>query len=185
MSLRISSRADASGAPLAPEPDPPPYWATALALGCAVLLQTEVGPWFALRGATPSFVLLFVMWYGLRTGAAQGLLVGAIAGACEDALAGWTGGAWTIATATLGALAGRSAGTFVSESRAWLVGWAGLGTLLRYAIFVVALGAEGRTLALPEAHAHAIVWQAALDAALAFVVLTFFPQTSVSRVGLR
>jgi hypothetical protein len=64
------------------------------------------------------------------------------------------------------------------------VPFAALATLLRYALFALALRAEGLTLPLPVSHLHQALWQAALNAALAFLVLTLVPRLRVSRVGL-
>lgn len=185
MSFRINPRSDPRGAPLVPVPDAPPWPAVALALGLALLLQTSAAPFVTLRNAAPAFVLLIVAWYGLRTDALGGFVAGAIAGACEDALAGTTGAAWMIATALCGVIAGAAAGTVVSESRTWLVPFVAGLTLLRAALFAVAMRFEGLPLSLPVAHAHQALWQAAFDAVLAFVLLTFVPRVRVSRVGLR
>ena len=83
-------------------PDPPAWWGVALALVAALVLQTSVAPWLAVRGARVSFVTLIVAWYALRTGSLHGVTFGLIAGSCEDALAGSTGVAWTFATAFVG-----------------------------------------------------------------------------------
>jgi hypothetical protein len=48
-------------------------------------------------------------------------------------------------------------------------------TLVRYAAFVIVMQSEGRELGLPLLHLHAALWQAALDAAVAFVALRLFP----------
>jgi rod shape-determining protein MreD len=184
LSFHISVR-DPSGAPPAVAYDAPPWWVAALALLAALVLQTLLPPWLSLRGAAPGFVLLFVLWYGFRTSFAAGLLAGTVAGACEDALAGWTGAAWTLSTAAAGALAGRCAGSPISEAPLRLAAFAGLATLARYGLFAAVLGLEGRALALPEAHLHAAAWQSALDAVLAWLALTVFPRLGVSRVGLR
>ncbi len=185
MSFRINPRSDPRGAPLVPVPDAPPWWAVALALALALLLQTAAAPLITLRNAAPAFVLLIVAWYGLRTDAFGGFVFGAIAGACEDALAGTTGAAWMIATACSGAIAGAAAGTLLSESRTWLVPFVAALTLVRFAIFAVVMRLEGFALPLPVAHAHQALWQAAFDAAIALVLLTFVPRLRVSRVGLR
>ena len=76
--------------------DPPAWWKVALTLLAVVIVQTTLVPQLAFRGAVPSLVLLLVLWYGMRTGVVSGLLFGTIAGACEDALAGWTGGAYGV-----------------------------------------------------------------------------------------
>ncbi len=185
MSFRINPRSDAWGAPLVPMPDAPPWWATALALFAALLLQAQAGSFLTFRNATPGFVLLLVLWYGLRTDMLGGFIAGALAGGCEDALAGWTGAAWTVSTAFAGLFAGRVAGTVASESRTWLVPFVALASLLRYALFALVLRFEGRSLPLPAGHLHQALWQAALNALLAFLALTFVPRLRVSRVGLR
>lgn len=185
MSFRINPRSDAWGAPLVPMPDAPRWWVTALALAAALLLQSETGPLLAVRGAAPGFVLLFVLWYGLRTDMLGGFFVGTLAGACEDALAGWTGVAWMLSTAAVGLLSGRSAGTVVTESRLWLVPYAALATLLRFGLFALVLRVEGHLMPLPVAHLHQALWQAALNALLTYAALTFVPRLRVSRVGLR
>lgn len=182
---RVRSLGPFGGAPPALVFDPPAWWKVGLALLVALLLQTTVVPHFAFRGAVPSLVLLVVLWYGLRTNVASGLVFGTIAGAFEDALSGWTGAAWTISSAIVGALAGRTAGTVVTESRLWLVPYVALATIVRYGIATVVLRSEEHALALPALHAHELVWQALLNALIAFLVLTFVPKTAVSRVGLR
>jgi rod shape-determining protein MreD len=173
------------GAPPAILFDPPAWWKAALALIVALLLQTTLAHFVTIRGAVPGIVLLLVLWYGMRTDMPSGLLFGTIAGACEDALAGWTGAAWTLSTALVGALAGRTAGTFITESRLSLVPYAAIATVVRYAVFIIVLRTEDRTMTLPMTHAHAILWQALINAILAYAVLSFIPKLGVSRVGLR
>jgi rod shape-determining protein MreD len=165
--------------------DPPAWWKVALTLLAVAIVQSTLVPQLAIRGAVPSLVLLLVLWYGMRTGLVSGLLFGTIAGFCEDALAGWTGGAWTVSTAIVGAIAGRTAGTVITESRTWLVPYVVLATIVRYGIYAVVLRAEDRTMSLPVAHAHGLLWQALLNALVAYLLLTFIPKTGVSRVGLR
>jgi len=174
-----------SGARRALAFDAPAWWKVALALVVALLLQTTVEPYLTLRGAAPSLVLLLVLWYGLRTNAAAGLMFGALAGACEDAMTGWTGAAWTISSAMVGALAGRTAGTHLTESRLWLVPYVALATLARYGIYALVLRAEERVTPLPATHFHVILWQALLNALLAYFVMMLIRQAEVSRVGFR
>ena len=156
-------------------PEPPPWPYVAAALGGALVLQATLAPFLAFRGATVSFVLLVVAWYGVRTGSLLGLTLGLIAGACEDALAGTTGVAWTFSTALAGLLAGRIARTWLADLPLALVPGAAALTLVRYAAFAIVLQIEGRNLGAPEAHLHVVLWQAALDAAVAFVALRFIP----------
>ena len=171
------------GAPPALLFNPPAWWKAALLLFVLVIAQTTLAEHLALRGAVPSFVLLAVLWYAFRTDIVAGLLYGAIAGACEDAASPGGGAAWTIATATIGALAGRTAGTFVSESRLWLVPYVALATVVRYGAYALVLRAEGRAIALPAVAAHELLWQALYNALIAFLLLTFVRKLRVSRVG--
>jgi cell shape-determining protein MreD len=155
--------------------DPPAWWLAALALGAALLLQSTLLAHLQLRGATIPFVTLIVAWYGLRTGTVSGLAFGLVAGACEDALAGSTGAAWTFATGLIGLACGRIHGTWLADVRLALVPGAALVTFLRYCIFAVALQMEGRTLAQPLAHLHAALWQSLLGGVLALALLIAFP----------
>jgi hypothetical protein len=103
------------------------------------------------------------------------LTFGLIAGACEDALAGSTGVAWTFATALAGFSAGRLTRTWLADMPLVLVLAVATLTLARYAAFVIIMQSEGHELRLPVLHLHAALWQAALDAAVAFVALRVFP----------
>jgi rod shape-determining protein MreD len=156
-------------------PDPPPWWHVALALTTALLVQATFAPFIAFRGATPSFVTLVVAWYAVRTGSLRGLLVGLIAGACEDALAGSTGVAWTFATGLAGLVAGRLARTWLADTKLALVPGAAAVTLLRYGAFALGMQAQHRPIPLPLEHVHAALWQAALAAVIAFVALRIGP----------
>jgi len=164
--------------------EPPGGWTVAGALTLALALQTTLAPLLAVRGGTVSLVLLVVAWYAVRTGTLRGFAFGLLAGACEDALAGTTGVAWTFATAVAGALAGRLARTWLSDAKLVLVLGAAALTLVRFAFFALILQAEGRPLALPLVHFHAVLWQALLDAAGAFVALWLRPEL-VSRANRR
>lgn len=164
--------------------EPPGGRTVAGALTLALALQTTLAPLLAVRGGTVSLVLLVVAWYAVRTGTLRGFAFGLLAGACEDALAGTTGVAWTFATAVAGALAGRLARTWLSDAKLVLVLGAAALTLVRFAFFALILQAEGRPLALPLVHFHAVLWQALLDAAGAFVALWLRPEL-VSRANRR
>jgi len=155
--------------------DPPVFLHVAVALFVALLVQATSAPFLAVRGSTVSFVTLLVAWYGVRTGVARGLAFGLFAGACEDALGGGTGAAWTIATGVAGALCGRLARTWLADIKLLLVPGAALVTLVRYAMFGVVMQVEGHPLALPAVHVHTALGQAALDAVVAFLVLSLVP----------
>jgi len=164
-----------AGAP-AYAPDAPAWPLVALALAVALLVQSTLEPLFPIRGATISWVLLLVLWYAIRTGTGGGFVLGLIAGACEDALAGNTGAAWTFSTALVGAAAGRLARTWLADTKLALLPGVALATLLRYALFSAILAAEGRMLPLALAHFHAAAWQALLDGLVALALLALFPQ---------
>ena len=151
--------------------EPPSTWRAALGLAAALLVQASLAPYLTFRGTSISFVLLAVLWYATRAGAARGLVFGLIAGACEDALAGGSAPAWTFSTGAIGFVWGRSSGTHFAEARAWLVAGAFVATLLRYGMYAAVLQAAGRPLALPGTHFHAILWQSALNALAMLVAL--------------
>jgi rod shape-determining protein MreD len=173
-SFWIASKPGETAAP-AVIPEPPHWWFAGSALCIALAVQSTLAPVLAFRGATISFVLLVVAWYGVRGGSLLGLTFGLIAGACEDALAGSTGVAWMFATALAGLAAGRIARTWLADLPLVLVLGVAALTLARYAAFVIIMQIEGRELGLPLLHLHAALWQAALDAAVAFGALRFFP----------
>ncbi len=156
--------------------EPPGAWTVAGALALALALQSTLAPLLAVRGGTVSLVLLVVGWYALRTGTLRGIAFGLLAGACEDALAGTTGVGWMFATAVAGAVAGRFARTWLADTKLFLVPGAAALTLLRFAAFAIVMQGEGRPLSLPVVHLHAVLWQALLDAAVAFVALGLRPE---------
>lgn len=156
-------------------PEPPALWLVALAVTLAVILQSAVLSAFALRGAMPSLVLLVVAWYGLRTGTARGIACGLLAGACEDALAGSSGFAWTFATGFAGALAGRAARPRLSDMKLLVLPLVFALTGVRYFVFAALMQAQSRPLTLGSQAVHAVLWQSIFNAALAFVVLRIAP----------
>jgi hypothetical protein len=158
------------------EPYPQVTWQVVLALATALLVQTTLGAHLQFRGATIPFVALIVAWYALRTGSLSGLTFGLIAGACEDALAGSTGAAWTLSTGLIGLACGRLRGTWLADTRLALVPGAALVTFVRYCAFAVAMQAEGRPLPLPLTHLHAALWQSLLGGIAAFIILRVAPR---------
>jgi hypothetical protein len=157
-------------------PDPPLWWHVALALAAALVASATLGPHLAVRGATFSFVTLVAAWYALRTGTLRGIAFGLFAGACEDAVAGTTGVAWMVATAFAAAFAGRLTRTWLADTKLVLVPFAAFVTLVRVGAFLVAMQAQGRPLPATLATLHVALWQSALDALVAFVVLSAAPQ---------
>jgi hypothetical protein len=157
-------------------PDPPATWAIALAVFVALLVQSTLEPYIALRNAGPSLVTLVVAWYGVRVGSLRGLACGLAAGACEDALAGLTGVAWTFATGLAGALAGRLSRTWLADTKLVLVPFAGAITFVRFLAFAILMKAQARPLPLPLLHVRQAIVQSIIDAVLALVVLVAFPR---------
>jgi rod shape-determining protein MreD len=157
-------------------PDPPAWWQLATALAATLLVQSSIAPFVAIRGAIPSGVLLLVGWYAVRAGSLRGCTFGLIAGACEDAVSGATGVAWTFATALAGALAGRLARTWLADTKLALVPAAAAITLVRYVAFALVMQLQGRPIPLGLMHLHAALWQAALDALIAYAILAALPQ---------
>ena len=178
-SFWIASKPGETAAPVY-VPDPPHWRHAATWLAVTLVLQSTLAPSIAVRGATASFVLLVVAWYGVRSGSLLGLTFGLIAGACEDALAGSTGVAWTFSTAIAGFAAGRIARTWLADLPLALALGASALTLARYAAFVIIMQIEGRELGLPLLHLHAVLWQASLDGAIAFIVLRLRPSLARS-----
>jgi cell shape-determining protein MreD len=168
----VANRPSETAAP-AYVPGAPVWWHAALALIVALVVQASFSQTIAVRGATVSFVTLVVAWYGIRTGTLSGLVFGLIAGACEDALAGSSGVAWTFATGLAGLVDGAFARSWLADIKAALIAGIAVLSLVRYAAFVVALQMQNRPLAMPETHLHAALWQAALNAFVAFLALQF------------
>ena len=156
-------------------PDPPLWWHVALALVVSLVVQASFAPFLAFHGATISFVLLVVAWYGVRSGVARGFALGLLAGACEDALGGGTGVAWTFATGIAGACAGRVARTWLADTKLALVPGIAVLTFARFVLFAIGMKLQGRPLDLIALHAHAALWQSALDAGVAYVLLAYVP----------
>lgn len=138
--------------------------AAALGLFAALAFQSTVGPLLAFRHAVPSFVLLLVLWIAARTGPAEALEVGALAGAGEDTLAG-TGAAWTIATALVSILAATTAPSSVANERRAFATVVVAATALRCVLFEFVLQIEHR----PLPSLHPLLWQMGENALLALL----------------
>ncbi len=156
--------------------EPPPGWLAAAALAVALIVQSTLAPFVAVRGGTVSLVLLVIAWYAIRTGTLRGIAFGLLAGACEDALSGTSGIGWTFADAVAGAAAGRLANTWLSDTKLVLVPGVAALTFVRYAAFAIVMQGEGRPLLLPVSHVEAVLGQALLDAAVAFIALRLRPE---------
>ena len=150
---------------------PRPAWQrVALLLGIALILQTTIFHWLVFRGATPSAMLVLVVWYALAAGRMEGMALGLVAGVLEDALSWGTGGAWTIATALAGFFAGSVRGGFFTDSLVPAAAITFFTTLLRAFAFWIVMAIEGYKSGLGAAHAHAALWQS-LENALLYVLI--------------
>lgn len=170
----LANRPGETKAPAYVAPPPTPLVA-AIALGVALALGASAPPLLRFRGGTVSPVLLVAIWYAMRAGALRGATFGLIAGACEDALTGTSGVAWTFATALACALAGRVTGTWFADLRSAVVPTVAALALVRAAVAVVIMAAQGHRIGLPSRALHGVLYGAALDAAVALVVLVAFP----------
>lgn len=137
----------------------------------ALLLQTEILHGITFRGAAVSLVLVVVVYESLRRPMLGAVVVGLVAGACEDALSAQTGGAWTIST-TLTALAVNLLGRwFFADSPFAVSVVAVVATLLRRLIFWVVMALQGYPPGYARIHLHAALWEALLNAVAAAAIL--------------
>lgn len=125
----------------------------------------------AVRGVEPSLVFVAVVWFAMRTGIGRAMLYGFFAGLGEDMLAFDAGGAWTIATMVAAMLASLPTRRFFEDSMPFFMIVTGLGTLVRALIFWSVKKIEGFPAGLGAMHFHEALIQAALNAALAAVVM--------------
>jgi len=181
--LWAANRPGESAAP-AYVPDPPALWVAAVSIALALLIQSTLAPYLSVRGAPFSLVTLVVAWYAVRTGSLAGLTCGLLAGAAEDALAGASGVGWTFATGLAGALAGRLHGTWMADTKLALIPAAAIVTLFRYFAYALVMQAQRAPVPFALAHFHTALWQSALDAVLAALVLTFVPAVAGGRYRL-
>jgi rod shape-determining protein MreD len=168
--------------PPMPALDVPPWGAAFAALAVALIAQSTVLHALRFRGGTLSFVLLIVVWFAVRAGTARGAFFGLIAGACEDALAGITGAAWTIATPLAAVLAARTVRGIGSANPLLFAAVVALTSLFRTFACWFVVRAEGLPLGLDLADVHAALWSAALNAIVATVALLAVPALRPLRV---
>lgn len=165
-----------------PALDAPPWGAAFAALAVSLLAQTTLLHAVRFRGGSVSFVLLVVVWFAARSGALRGAFFGLIAGACEDALSGITGAAWTVATPLAAAFAGRTMRAAGSDNPLVFAAVGALASLVRIVACWFVLRAEGSPLGLHSPGIHAALWSSVLDAAVAAAVLTLVPRLRPLRV---
>jgi len=172
-SLERRARAAMTMPPVAALAVPP--WPIAYgALAVALLLQTTVLHALHLRGGALSAVFLVVLWYAGSAPAGSGAFFALVAGACEDALSGVTGAAWTIATPIATLLAARVVHQTPWRNPLFLGALTGLAALVRSIMFWIVMAIERRAQQVGSAEMHTAVWSAALDALVAAAAVTAF-----------
>ncbi len=167
--VRINTR---TGPPSETPIAAPVWWAAALFLVAALLAQVEVLPYFKMRGAELSVVLIVVVWYALHSDIRSAAIFGLLAGLCEDALSAQTGAGWTIST-TLTALAvcGMTR-WFFADSIPVVTGVVACATLLRRMIFWIVMALQGYPPGYARLHLHEALWEALFNAVFAAAALT-------------
>jgi rod shape-determining protein MreD len=165
--------------------DTPPWGAAIAALAVALLAQTTILHGLRFRGGGVSWVLLIVVWFAARAGPARGAFLGLCAGACEDALGGATGAAWTIATPLVAAAAGGALRLIGSANPLWFALIAGAAALARALLARGILQAQGSPAIVDAATLHALLWSALFDALVAAAALVAFPKLRPFRVDRR
>jgi rod shape-determining protein MreD len=141
-----------------------PQWhVVALVLVAAVVAQATLLHFVSVRGATPSLVLVAIVWFAIRVDVRRAAIYGLFAGICEDVLAAGTGGAWTIATTVTAVLASVLARGFFADSIPLVAVATCVATLVRALLFWTVMSLEGYPGGLAAAHFHQALWQALLN----------------------
>jgi rod shape-determining protein MreD len=144
-----------------------PQWhVVALVLAIALVAQTTLLHSVALRGATPSLVLVAVVWFAIRVDVRRAAIYGLIAGLCEDVLAAGTGGAWTVSTTITAMLTSVLQRGFFADSIPIVAVVTGIATLVRALLFWTVMSLEGYPAGLAGTHFHQALWQALLNVAV-------------------
>ncbi len=134
-------------------------------------MQTTFAHLLQIRDAEPSFVLVAVVWYALRVDALRAATYGLAAGLFEDALAGTTGAAWTIATLLGAVAASLSSRGFFADSIPLAALVTGLATLLRALLFWTTLSLQGYPPGLAPQHFHQALIGSALNVCVMVVAM--------------
>lgn len=159
---------------------PTDWRGAAIWLLVAGFFQATLVHFIAIRSAVPSLVFLVVATYALRAGTAGAILLGAAGGLIDDALAGNTGAAWTIATtiAALG-ISGAARLTF-ADSPSIFAALLIAAALLREGLYWAVLSLEGYQVGL-GAHYTKIAIACALYTALIAMIVVWARWRFVSR----
>jgi rod shape-determining protein MreD len=150
-------------------------------LAIAVVAQATVLHFVAIRGATPSLVLVAVVWFAIRVDVRRAAIYGLFAGICEDVLAAGTGGAWTIATTVTAMLTSVSSRGFFADSIPLVSAVTGIATLVRALLFWTVMSLEGYPAGFAGVHFHQALWQALLDVVVMIVAMLIVRRVDVGR----
>ncbi|HUY41702.1 MAG TPA: rod shape-determining protein MreD [Candidatus Dormibacteraeota bacterium] len=137
----------------------------------AVVAQSTVLHYAVVRNVEPSLILVVVVWYAMRSDISRATLFGLVAGIGEDLIAFDSGGAWTFATAITALLASLPTRRFFEDSMPFFMIVVGCATLVRDLVFWSIKKAEGYPAGLGTLHLHQAIFQGALNAVLAAVVM--------------
>jgi rod shape-determining protein MreD len=141
----------------------PAWYVAGAALALALVAQSTVVHYLLVRNVAPSLVLLVVVWYAIRVDVGRATLYGAVAGLCEDALAGQTGAAWMISTTLSAALVSVASRGFFADSIPLVSAMTALATLARALAFWVVMALEGYPPGLGVMHLRQALFQALLN----------------------
>lgn len=158
-----------SSAPLGAVVFPVDWRLAAVWLLVAALAQATLVHFFAIRGAVPSLVLLAVATYATRAPLAPAILFGAAGGFLDDALAGNTGAAWTIATTLVAGGISLSSRVLFTDSLTIFSALVLVATLVREAAYFAALSFEGNPAGLGTHYVKLAVASAVYTALLTLV----------------
>jgi rod shape-determining protein MreD len=163
-----SFRSNVGGLP--PAALPADWRYAAIWLLAAGLVQATALHFVALRGAVPSLIFIVVATYATRAGVVGAILFGAAAGLLEDALAGNTGAAWTIATTVVSLSVALSARVLFTDSVSIFAAIVVVGMLVREALYWTALSLEGYPTGLGSHFAKLALLSAAYTGLVVLVV---------------
>jgi len=149
-----------------------PAWYVAAAwLAAALLAQSTVVHYVAIRGVVPSLVLVVVIWYAIRVDARRAALYGLVAGLCEDALSAHSGAGWTIATCLSAVVASVLSRGFFADSIPLVILITVVATLIRALIYWVVAALGGYPPGLGAMHLHEAVLASALNVAVMVIAM--------------
>jgi rod shape-determining protein MreD len=112
-------------------------------IGIALVLDTSLGPFLRVRGATPDFLLLVALAAAMRLGPGAGLRMGFFAGLMEDLLLGRFVGLNALANGGVACLAGLSGQKVFRDSLPVLVLVGFAASLASQIVILSAMGLAG------------------------------------------